>query len=96
MNIFSLIAKVLHDCSTGIDGVTYNPVRVIGYSSCTAGVVVFFANSIWMAFTKSTFDYVGFASGFAILTTSLIAVGTAEAVKTKTEPPAVDAPRGDK
>lgn len=86
MKIFELISRVLHDCSTGIDGVTFHPVRVIGYSSCTAGFIVFFVNSICMAFTKSTFDYIGFSTGFSVLCTSLVAVGAAEAVKKNTEP----------
>ncbi len=94
--MLDLIKKILHDCSTGIDGVTYNPVRLIGYSSCIGAVTMFFANSIWMAFTKSTFDYVGFGTGFALIMGALLAVGAAEAVKTKTEPPASDPPKGDK
>lgn len=84
--MIDLIKRVLHDCSTGIDGATFSPVRIVGYSSCTCAVIIYFANSIYMAFTKSTFDYVSFGSGFALIMGALLAVGAAEAVKTKTEP----------
>ncbi len=94
--MFATISKIFHDCSTGIDGITYNPVRIIGYSSCVGAIAVFFSNSIWMAFTKSTFDYVGFGTGFALIMGALFAVGAAEAVKTNTEPSATNPPKGDK
>ncbi len=91
MSLIDTFKKVIHDASTGIDGETYNPVRIIGYSSCVGAVTVFFANSIYMAFTKATFDYVGFGGGFAALMGAVAAVSVGEAVKSvgKTEPPAV-------
>lgn len=94
--MMNLLVKVIKDCSTGIDGVTYNPVRLIGYMSCTAAILTYLGNAVWLVFTKDSFDYVQFATGFSILMTGLIAVGAAEAVKTKTEPPAGDPPKGDK
>lgn len=86
--MFDTIKKVIHDSCTGIDGVTYNPVRLIGYSSCVGAVIVFFANSVYMAFTKATFDYMAFGTGFGALMVALAAVGTGEAIKSwgKTEP----------
>lgn len=86
--MLKLFKVVVHDCCTGIDGVSYNPVRIIGYSSCALAMLVYFCNSVWMAFTKDVFDYIGFGTGFAAIMGGLLAVGAAEAVKVHTEPPA--------
>ncbi|MDB5990670.1 MAG: hypothetical protein JWQ10_2073 [Herbaspirillum sp.] len=95
--MFAEIKKVIHDCATGPDGVTYNPVRIIGYSSCVAAIGVFLYAGI-VALQALKFPWTEFASGFCLLMGGLFAVGSAEAVKGafKTEPPHTDPAKGEK
>ena len=97
MRFFDEIKKVIHDCATGPDGVTYNPVRVIGYSSCVTSVLVYLYAGL-VALHAQKFPWSEFATGFCLLMGGLLAVGGAEAIKeiSKTEPPLSDPPKGDK
>jgi len=82
--MISLIKKLIHDCLTGADGVTYDPARVYG----AMAVNVFLGNSIYATvWLKQTFDYVNFGTGFGIL---LAGFGACVALKAKTEPPQGD------
>ena len=80
------IKKIFHDSFTGIDGVTYDALKITGYPSCVLAVLIYFANSIFISFTKGTFDYIAFGGGFVALMGALLAVGAGVAVKSKTEP----------
>lgn len=83
-----LIRRVLKNCSTGADGETYNPVRLIGYMTISASVFITCLAAVHMLFTKDVFDYAAFGQGIALLMGSLFAVGATDAVTAKsgTEP----------
>lgn len=76
-----LIRKVIKHCSTGADNETYNPVRVVGYISVSAAVIITCAAAVHMLLTKDVFDYAGFGQSIVLLMGSLLAVGSAEAVQ---------------
>ena len=80
------IRKLCSDSFTGIDGKTFDPLKIVGYPSCVLAVLIYFANSLYLSFSKGAFDYVAFGGGFAALMGALLAVGAGVAVKSKTEP----------
>lgn len=77
--MFALIKRVIHDCLTGIDGVTYDPARVYGGMA----VIVFLANSMFALYRNQPWGPVDFGTGFGLL---MAGFGAAVAIKAKTEP----------
>lgn len=80
------LKQILIDSFTGLDGKSWDALKLIGYPSCLLAVIIFLANSVYLTFTKGTFDAVAFGGGFAGLMGGLLAVGAGVAVKSKTEP----------
>jgi hypothetical protein len=77
--MFSLIKKVIHDCLTGVDGVTYDPARVYGGMA----VNVFLLNSMYAIYRGQPWGAVDFGTGFGLL---MAGFGAAVAMKSQTEP----------
>lgn len=71
---------------TGIDGVTFDPARVIGYGAAVAGVGVFLFNSVWSVTHSGAFDAQSYGLGFGGVCAGIMAVGVGVAAKAKTEP----------
>ena len=82
----NFIKKLFKDCFTGIDGESYDALKISGYPSCVLAVIIYLANSLYISFTKGVFDYIAFGTGFAALMGALLAVGAGVAVKSHTEP----------
>lgn len=71
---------------TGIDGITFDPARVIGYSSAVAVVGGFLFNSGWATVHGAAFDAQAYGVGAGMVLAGIAAVGAGVAVKAKTEP----------
>jgi hypothetical protein len=77
--MIKLIKRVLHDCLTGVDGITYDPARVYG----AMAVFVFLANSMYAIYRGQPWGPVEFGTGFGLL---MAGFGAAVAIKARTEP----------
>lgn len=77
--MIGVIKQVIHDCATGIDGVTYDPARIYG----GLAVIVYLANSIYAVSKGQPWGAVDFGTGFGLLMTG---IGAAIALKSNTEP----------
>lgn len=76
----NIIAKIIHDCITGIDGVTYDPARIYG----ALAVLVFFVLAVVAVVIKSQpWDAQAYGIGFGAL---LAGFGLGVGFKSKTEP----------
>lgn len=71
---------------TGPDGDTFDPARVIGYGSATAGVAVFLFDSIWSTVHTHTFDPQAYGMGFGAVCAGIMAIGIGVGAKAHTEP----------
>lgn len=71
---------------TGLDGVTFDPARVIGYGSSVAGVAAFLFNSVWAVVHIGTFDAQAYGIGFGGVCAGIMAVGIGVGAKANTEP----------
>lgn len=78
--------NIIRDLFTGIDGVTLDPARVIGYGSAIAGVGVFLFNSIWSVTHAGTFDAQSYGIGLGAVLAGVMAVGAGVGFKAHTEP----------
>jgi hypothetical protein len=81
-----LLHRVLKDLSTGVDGETYDPGRVVGYSLCILGVVGFIFCETWTAMHGTAFSAEGFGIGFGALMTSFLSVAGGLKLKESMEP----------
>lgn len=77
---------LLRDLFTGIDGVTFDPARVIGYGSCAAGVGTFLFNSVWSVVHTGAFDPQAYGVGFGAVCAGIMAIGIGVGAKANTEP----------
>ena len=84
--MFNLIKKVIHDGLTGIDGITYDPLKCIGYPSVIFAVSVYLVAGIVALIKNGLFDYVAYGTGFTALMGGLLAIAAGVAVKSHTEP----------
>lgn len=86
--MFDLIKKVIHDGLTGIDGITYDPLKVIGYPSAMLAISVYLAGAVVALVKNGALDYLAYASGFTALMGGLMVIAAGVAVKSHTEPQA--------
>jgi hypothetical protein len=77
--MFSLIKKVIRDCLTGVDGVTYDPARVYG----ALAILVFLGNSMYAIYLGQPWGAIDFGTGFGLV---MAGFGAAVAMKAQTEP----------
>ena len=84
--MLALIKKVIHDGLTGIDGITYDPLKCIGYPSALLAVLVFLSGGIVSLYKTSGLDYIAFGTGFTAIMGGLLAIAAGVAVKSHTEP----------
>lgn len=84
--MFDLPKKVIKDCFTGLDGVTYDPARVFGYGGAALGMIGFIADASVVAWKHGVFDSQAYGIGYGALLAGVAAVGGGVAWKAKTEP----------
>ena len=77
---------MIKEMMTGVDGVTFDPARVIGYGSAVAGVGTFLFNSVWAVTHGAPFDAQAYGIGFGAVCAGIMAVGIGVGAKAKTEP----------
>lgn len=83
-----MVKKVWRDSLTGIDGVTYDGLKVAGYPATLGAILVYLANGAKLVFSPTgVLDYVAFGTGFMALCGALGLIAAGVAVKSKTEPP---------
>ena len=80
------MSKLLTHLFTGVDGVTFDPARVIGYGAATLGVGAFVFNSVWAVTHGAAWDAQAYGVGMCAVLTGVMAVGAGVAIKAKTEP----------
>lgn len=84
--MLDLIKKVIHDGLTGIDGITYDPLKVIGYPSAMMAISVYLLAGITALCKNGALDYVAYGTGFTAISGGLLAIAAGVAVKSHTEP----------
>lgn len=84
--MIALIKKIIHDGLTGIDGITYDPLKVIGYPSAIMAISVYLLAGIVALYKNGALDYVAYGTGFTALSGGLLAIAAGVAVKSRTEP----------
>lgn len=78
--------ELLKHMMTGLDGVTFDPARVIGYGSAVAVVGTFLFNSVWSVTHAGTFDAQSYGVGAGAVLTGIMAVGIGVGAKANSEP----------
>lgn len=71
---------------TGIDGVTFDPARVIGYGTCIFGVAVFLFNSVFSTIHERHFNPQDYGIGFGAVCAGIMAIGIGVGAKANAEP----------
>lgn len=84
--MITLIKKIIHDGLTGIDGITYDPLKVIGYPSAILSITVYLVAAVFTLVKNGALDYVAYGTGFTALMGGLLAIAAGVAVKSRTEP----------
>lgn len=78
--------SMLKQLFTGIDGITFDPARVIGYGSAVVGVGTFIFNAVWAVLHGATWDAQAYGIGLGAVLAGVMAVGVGVGAKAKTEP----------
>lgn len=84
--MWKLLTRVIHDGLTGIDGITYDPLKVIGYPSAILAIIVYLSAGVVALVKNASFDYIAYGTGFTALAGGLLAIAAGVAVKSNTEP----------
>jgi hypothetical protein len=86
MKILDTLKKVIHDGLTCIDGITYDPLKVVGYPSAILSIAVYLTAAIVALIKNGVLDYIAYGTGFTALMGGLLAIAAGVAVKSHTEP----------
>lgn len=84
--------KSIKDALTGIDGKSFDGLKLVGYPAFVVAFIVFLILTIKEAIANHTFDPVTFGLGFSGLVASLGIIAAGVAIKSHTEPQANDVP----
>ena len=86
--IIDELKKVAKDSLTGIDGASYDGMKVVGYPAWVLAVLVFLGSALKDIGLHATtsLDYQQFGIGFASLCGSLAIIAAGVALKKNTEP----------
>jgi hypothetical protein len=79
------LVKLIKDCLTENDGVSYCPFRVAGAALATSGIPAFVGGAIVDIYKHGTLDYVTFGTGFGAMMAGLAALAGGVAFKAKTD-----------
>lgn len=86
--MFAALKKLIHDCLTENNGITYCPFRVGGFALSASGIPTFIALSVWSSLKVGHFDVMTFAGGFTTMMGGLTILATGVALKARTDAPA--------
>lgn len=86
--IINLFKTVVKNIFTGMDNITYDPARVVGYGTGIVGVLSFAADSIVHLVQKGALDASSFGIEFAALSAGLTGIAAGVAIKSNAEPTA--------
>ena len=78
--------SIFRQMITGLDGVTVDPARLIGYGAAVAGVVGFIFNATWAVLHGAAWDAQSYGIGLGAVLAGVMAVGVGVGAKAKTEP----------
>lgn len=81
----ALIKKLIHDCLTENDGVSYCPFRLGGAALSVTGIPTFIGCAIYSTVTSGRFDYVGFGTSFGMIMTGMAGLAAGVAIKARTD-----------
>lgn len=82
--MFSILKKLISDCLTENDGMSYCPVRVAGFSLAMTSIPTFIFCAV-MAGLHGHFDFMGFGTAFAAMMGGLGVLAGGVALKAKTD-----------
>ena len=88
MSFKQTLGKVLKDSLTGIDGETYDGVKVVGYPCWLLAILVYIGAALKdVGFhATSSLDFQNYATGITTLFGSLLLIAAGVALKKSTEP----------
>ena len=87
--ITQLLKKVIKDIFTGIDGLTFDPARIVGYGTASVGVLGFASDTLIHLIQKGALDAKSFGIEFAALSGGLAAIAAGVSIKSNSEPTAI-------
>jgi hypothetical protein len=83
-----MLSKLINDCLTENDGVSYCPVRVIGMGFGLLLVIMFVAGWVFLVYKTRTFDPTLFvATGASLMTVLVTAIAGSVSLKALTDKP---------
>jgi hypothetical protein len=85
--MWASLRKVLKDCNTEQDGVTWCPFRIAGNGMTAAGIPTFIFLAIWSAMHGQPIDLKDFAIAFGGMMTGISVLAGTVAFKTRSEAP---------
>ena len=85
MNLILTLKKVVKDCCTENDGVSFCPFRLMGFITASVGIPIFFGGTIWYSALSKTFDCFHFAQAFTTFMGGIALLATAVAIKAVTD-----------
>lgn len=85
-NINRVLSTVLKHMFTGIDNATFDPARIVGYSTGMIGVITFLSDCVTRLVTTHQLDAGVFAIEYGALCAGLAAIAASVVIKAKTEP----------
>jgi hypothetical protein len=83
------LKKLLHDCLTENDEVTYCPFRVGGFVLSGSAVPTFIGGAIWDICKTGHFDAMTFAGAFSTMMGGLTVLAAGVAIKARTDAPSL-------
>lgn len=84
---FATIKKIVKDCLTENDGVSYCPFRVGGAVLSASGIPTFIGCTIFTVYQTHHFDMMAFGTGFATIFGGMAALAGGVAYKSRFDTP---------
>lgn len=79
------LVKLIKDCLTENDGVSYCPFRVAGAALSASGIPTYIGGGIVSIYKTGALDYVTFGTGFGAMMAGLAALAGGVAFKARTD-----------